>query len=243
MQFHASLRCFKRTGDPDDPDAMEQNIVRCAPNWQGRVGNGRYDWIWVQEFAARDPLTGADAEVAFQGRLPARVRYVVSIEDSGQTVQQAGTPRERNMDREVRPGPRYTGVFVDLAGPKNAEGLADDDHGMTVITPMPPAPWRGLLRGRRIFALRDVIHSIHVVPVDETQPEGKGDLYINNTADFEDYNFLWNSDWECEEARQACAARDKRKAAVLAMSQTTANGRANVGGKEEGADRRKRARR
>ncbi|KAF2715839.1 hypothetical protein K431DRAFT_289888, partial [Polychaeton citri CBS 116435] len=50
IKFHASMRCWKRTGQEiNDPEAVEQDIVRCAPNWQAVKGNARYDWIWVQE--------------------------------------------------------------------------------------------------------------------------------------------------------------------------------------------------
>jgi len=52
VQFHTSLTCWKRTGsDPDDPDSIEKDIVRCAPDWGGQKDNSWYDFVWVQEYA------------------------------------------------------------------------------------------------------------------------------------------------------------------------------------------------
>jgi len=205
VSFHASLRCWKRTGDnPDDPEQMDQDMVRCAPDWQGRKGNARYDWIWVQEYTIdhdTDTLPTAEAAssqppLPFGGRLPAQVRYIVSIED--------------------RTAPEvYSGAFVELYHPVTKQGLANELHGMTLIKPMPVAPWRGLLRGRRIYPLTMIYHSIHVVPVNEGEGTRSREMYINNTADFETYNMLWNPSWETDEARAACVGRAKRKAEEL----------------------------
>nr|POE61026.1 hypothetical protein CFP56_64735 [Quercus suber] len=220
VQFHASIRCWKRTGqDPDDAEAAEQDIVRCAPDWQGIKGNGRYDWIWVQEYRTGSTdhglLDETSPPLAFDGRLPARMRFIVSVQDepesgSGPVVDPrdgtAGMPIQGINDPDTPSV--YTGVFVDLYRPKSSDGLAGAIHGMTVITPLRSAPWKGILQGRRIYPLASVYHSIHVVPVNDHH--AKGDMYINNTADFETYNFLWNCTWETDEAAQACRAREER---------------------------------
>ena len=206
MRFHASIRCWKKTGeDPSDPDAVEQDMVRCAPNWQGIEGNGRYDWIWVQEYSTEDRHHGNDRtpQIAFDGRLPAKVRFVVSIEDQSRT---GYANRGDNMSQ----APLYTGAFVELYQPKSREGFADKVHGMTVITPVPPSPSKSTMRGRRIYPLTSIHHSIHVVATEEPGMKSAGHMYINNTVDFATYNMLWNPTWEADEARTAYKSRQER---------------------------------
>ncbi|KAJ9624432.1 hypothetical protein H2203_005167 [Taxawa tesnikishii (nom. ined.)] len=206
VQFHPSLRCRKATGkDPDDPDSTEHDIVRCAPNWQNINGNARHDWIWVQEYAtvtseSCDDSANTISQVAFDGRLPARLQLIVTIEDR---------QRDKNGNMTTR---RYTGALVDLYAPKNPHGRADAVHGMTVIKPMPLPPRRGLRRlgGRRIYPLTGIYHSIHVVSTSAPWNDKSGEMYINNTADWETYNFLWNADWEEEAARIAVDSRNAR---------------------------------
>lgn len=148
----------------------------------------------------------------FDGMLPAQAKLIVTVEDRASSVND-GIGTEKDEDdtwlASRTPAPEYTGVFVELHRPKEKDGSADKTHGMTVISRMPLAPARGLLQGRRIYKLSHVAHTIHVVPVDEDEPDG--DKFINNTADFETYNMLWNAEWEAEVARAAADARSQRQ--------------------------------
>ena len=232
VKFHSSIRCWKPTGqDPDDPDAVQQDIARCCPNWQGIKGNGRYDWIWVQEcpsLRTGEKDAGTDSTtMAFDGRLPAYMKFVVTVED---TRELDDSTSYTDM-RDCTDPQQYTGVFADIYRPIDKAGAADKVHGMTVVTPIARAPWRGQLRGRKMYTLTSVYHTIHVIPVDENKPQGESDMYINNTADFETYNTLWNPEWESDEARavwesQKCRQRVER-------TQQSANS-------DEGNKRRKR---
>lgn len=83
ISFHSGIKCRERTGkDAEDPDFAAQEIVRCAPNRQGQQGRGRYDCLWVQEWEMGEKRTRDNvAEMAFCGRLPARLKFVVAIPD------------------------------------------------------------------------------------------------------------------------------------------------------------------
>ena len=76
------MRCYRRYRDLDDADTIKQDMVRCAPNWMGIAGNARYDWVWVQEFATHASLAKQGSTAAFDGRLLAQVRYIVSFQDA-----------------------------------------------------------------------------------------------------------------------------------------------------------------
>jgi hypothetical protein len=81
-------------------------------------------------------------------------------------------------------------VFVELYGPVNKErkGVADETYRMTVVQPIPKFLYQNKLRGWKMYPLTIIYYSVHLVPVDERYPNGN--IYINNTADFETYNFV-----------------------------------------------------
>lgn len=179
VKFHLSLRYQKRTRDDvEDPNTVEIDIVRYVPNWQGLKGYGRYNWVWVQEFESSEPSRAKarteprveSAGIAFKGRLPIQIRFIVLIEDYN-----ASQVADQTLD-EVMSGkkgcyitsrPVYTSVFIKLYRPKTYRGLADPVYGITEILQIPVAPQRGLLRGRRIYPLTSIYHSIYVVPKDK----------------------------------------------------------------------------
>ena len=106
----------------------------------------------------------------------------------------------------------YTGTVVNLYVPKTLAGIANNIHGMTLIKPFPKQPLRNAKRlgGRRVYSLSSVYHSIHVVPVDEDSSDTNRDMYINNTADWDTYNMLWNESWEEDAAREAVRSKARR---------------------------------
>lgn len=129
--------------------------------------------------------------------MPVRLRLIVTIEDIGALP---------SSDEEQ--STTYSGVYVDVYRPKDPQGRASDVHGMTVIRPLPPRPWRGTLQGRRIYGLTLVHHTMHVVPVDERAGSTNEDMYINNTADWTTYNHLYNDDWEVQAVEEARVHKD-----------------------------------
>ncbi|KAH6121243.1 hypothetical protein HBI64_166600 [Parastagonospora nodorum] len=54
VQIHPSIKCWQSSGKRhNDPEHCDEEVVRCAPNWQ-QIGLWRRDYVWVQEFEHRD---------------------------------------------------------------------------------------------------------------------------------------------------------------------------------------------
>ena len=214
VKFHSSIKCWRQTNeDPDDPDALEKVFAQCSPHWQGEDGNGRYDWIWVQEYeATQDQGVDGIRQVAFDGRLPAQLRFVITVKDKAKHGSMSFDTADSSAGSDFTEGTstEWVGAFVQLYRPERADGLADNDHRMVVIKPVPSTPTQSTLRGRRIYPITGVHHPIHVVPIEEWSDVEYGPMYINNTADFLTYNMLWNEGWEADLAQVACRARDER---------------------------------
>ena len=81
-------------------------------------------------------------------------------------------------------------MFIEVYKPYNKERLsiANIDYGITEVKPIPYRPLYGILRGRRVYLLTVVYTSVYLVPVDETNPNKN--VFINNTSDYETYNFV-----------------------------------------------------
>jgi hypothetical protein len=208
LQLHQSIKCRKASGDdPEFGDATERNYARCARNW-ANTGKPRRDWVWVQEFG------GSGDGVAFQGRLPVRIRLIFTVKDTGAPIEVVKAGGVKDDDEDDVTYPQYSGIYVDVYEAKLSGGMADPDHGMTTIKPLPAHHSKGVLRGRRVYSLAQVYHTIHVVPVDERSGSKNRDMYINNTADWATYNFIYNEDWEVEVMRKAVESKRRRMLAV-----------------------------
>ncbi|KAH6423772.1 hypothetical protein HBI59_218910 [Parastagonospora nodorum] len=54
VQIYSSIKCWRSSGKRhNDPEHCNEEVVRCAPNWQ-QTGLWRRDYVWVQEFKHRD---------------------------------------------------------------------------------------------------------------------------------------------------------------------------------------------
>ncbi|KAH6245932.1 hypothetical protein HBI40_244690 [Parastagonospora nodorum] len=54
VQIHPSIKCWRSSGKRhNDPKHCDEEVVRCAPNWQ-QTGLWRRDYVWVQEFEHGD---------------------------------------------------------------------------------------------------------------------------------------------------------------------------------------------
>ncbi|KAH5205302.1 hypothetical protein HBH77_096070 [Parastagonospora nodorum] len=54
VQIHPSIKCWRSSGKRhNDPEHCDEEVVRCAPNWQ-QTGLWRRDYVWVQEFEHGD---------------------------------------------------------------------------------------------------------------------------------------------------------------------------------------------
>lgn len=186
VQIHLSIRCEKPSeDDAQDFNAVVRDIARCTPHWLRRRDNPRYDWIWVQEYGDKESLSPSG--VAFGGRLPVRLKMILTIEDRGRKDPD-------NPDRYAR----YTRAFVNVYKPTFADSRADDMHGMTVIKLMKPMPdFRPReLGGQRVCPLIVVYHSVHVVRINENDMSPSAEMYVHKTADWVTYNMLFNAEWE-----------------------------------------------
>jgi hypothetical protein len=48
---NTSIHYWKSEGkDPKDVHRLREEIVRCSPNWQGKDGDWRRGFVWVQEY-------------------------------------------------------------------------------------------------------------------------------------------------------------------------------------------------
>ena len=50
ISVHPSITCWKRKAkNPKDVEELSSEFVRCCLNWQGKFGNWRQDYVFVQE--------------------------------------------------------------------------------------------------------------------------------------------------------------------------------------------------
>jgi len=90
----------------------------------------------------------------------------------------------------------YTSALVEVYKPKSTASLTNDIYSMTHIIPhkIKYTSRSRTIGSRRIYSLTHIQYSVYVVPIDETVPIQDREMYINNTADFETYNKLYNLD-------------------------------------------------
>jgi hypothetical protein len=62
-----------------------------------------------------------------------------------------------------------------------------------------------------MYGLAQVYHTIHVVLVDERVGSNSKEMYINNTADWATYNFIYNQKWEVEVIESAVESKEKKR--------------------------------
>ncbi|KAH6109772.1 hypothetical protein HBI64_222650 [Parastagonospora nodorum] len=54
VQIYSSIKCWRSSSKRhNDPEHCDEEVVRCAPNWQ-QTGLWRRDYVWVQEFEHGD---------------------------------------------------------------------------------------------------------------------------------------------------------------------------------------------
>ncbi|KAN0087001.1 hypothetical protein V8E54_000689 [Elaphomyces granulatus] len=59
VQIHPSLTCWKSEGKDPKDHRLTEEIVRCSPNRQGKDGDWRRDFVWVQEYEENGRSAGA----------------------------------------------------------------------------------------------------------------------------------------------------------------------------------------
>ena len=181
VQIHPSITTWKKTGkNPRDPNELTEEKLYCCPNWQRRGQGWRNDNVWVQEYAVGDKNRHNKLHPQ-DGRLVGQLLVTLTVVDKG-----------CRDDRGVHP--KYTGSMVATRRYRNA-GKFHDIHGMieveewlqsTVRTPR-------ILTGRRFYKLTNIIRSAHLIP---GRCNGKDIFYVNNYIDFDQFNTLYDLEFE-----------------------------------------------
>jgi hypothetical protein len=198
VQFFGSVRCWRRTGkDERNSEAQEAEILRCTPDWRS-LGE-RSDWCWVQEYPP-------SSEESIQEESHGYNRVLNALENNPLNGQQVGQLRVlikvidigySNNHYKAEP-PAYCACLVDIYPFKNY-GKPDPVHGMIEVTrPIVHTVNRPrVLKGRRFYGLKSIIRSAHVIPADYyVEPKSTDTFFINNYIDWDQYQVLFEEDWE-----------------------------------------------
>ncbi|KAH4092589.1 hypothetical protein HBH46_180320 [Parastagonospora nodorum] len=79
VQIHSSIKCWRSSSKRhNDPKHCNEEVVRCAPNWQ-QTGLWRRDYVWVQEFKHRD--NRRQSRTVTDGRVVAQLHLILTIID------------------------------------------------------------------------------------------------------------------------------------------------------------------
>ncbi|KAH6333607.1 hypothetical protein HBI37_170790 [Parastagonospora nodorum] len=77
VQIHSSIKCWRSSGKRhNDPEHCDEEVVRCAPNWQ-QTGLWRRDYVWVQEFEHGD--NRRQSRTVTDGRVVAQLHLILTI--------------------------------------------------------------------------------------------------------------------------------------------------------------------
>jgi hypothetical protein len=226
MQFYPSIKCWRRTGkDEKDSEAEEPEILRSNPTWRG--DGPRHDFCWVQEHppnsqidrAALEQSTGSRTQLLqvhpLNGQLVGQIRALVKVID---IYNQVDTPRQLL--------PSYCAALVDVYPLKN-KGVPHPVHGMIEVhsAPIPTIERPRVLKGRRFYPLQSVLRSAHVVPASlELEPCVSDVFYINNYIDWDQYQVLYEDDWEEKGYQRARKVRKQHDIARKNAMKNKSNG-------------------
>jgi hypothetical protein len=165
--LHPSLHCWYRDGkDSQDLEKLVQSTVRCTPQWYGGQ-EWRRDHVWVQEYNSADNRP-------WEGRLVGKLLTTITV------IDYTGT------------GERYTGALVEVLRYRN-QGKPHPVHGMVEVEPWPSSTARStrVLGGCRFYSMSTVLRGAHVIPSNVEEV-----LYINNYIDWDQYNTIYDEDFE-----------------------------------------------
>ncbi len=100
----------------------------------------------------------------------------------------------------------YTGAFVEIYTWRS-RGLVHETHGMVELEKYPISRAKNPLNlgGQRFYKISEVLRSAHVVPRDT---EGNTS-YLNHYIDWDQFNQLYNPEWQTKGTRYANAIVQK----------------------------------
>jgi hypothetical protein len=186
VQVHPSMTCWKSDGkDPRDVCKLTEDLVRCSPNWQGKKGEWRHDYVWIQEL---EKESARSKRSILNGKRVGQLQLIVSIRD-----------HERRNSCRNEPA-IYTGTLVEIFQPLRG-GLPHEIHGMVEVQRyrgMAPVEKRNL-GSQRFYAMENILRSAHLIPASsdsDVKNKNREVFFINNYIDWEQYNTLYDSDFK-----------------------------------------------
>jgi Plavaka transposase len=183
VQMHPSMTCWKSEGkDPKDVHRLTEEIVRCSPNWQGKGGDSwRRDFVWVQEYEENGgrPLNG---------KRVGQLQLIVSVRDHERQVNLKGKCKSAV----------YTGALIDIFQPLRG-GCPHEIHGMVEVQQDVAVRRKRNIGNQRFYAMENILRSAHLIPTKSRTEVEDGShvvFYVNNYVDWEQYNTLYDADFE-----------------------------------------------
>jgi len=77
------MTCWKSEGKDPKDHRLTEEIVRCSPNWQGKDGDWRRDFVWVQGYEENGRSAGAST---LNGKQVGQLLLIVSVRDHERQV-------------------------------------------------------------------------------------------------------------------------------------------------------------
>ncbi|KAH6283897.1 hypothetical protein HBI39_248240 [Parastagonospora nodorum] len=180
VQIHPSIKCWRSSGKRhNDPEHCDEEVVRCAPNWQ-QTGLWRRDYVWVQEFEHGD--NRRQSRTVTDGRVVAQLHLILTIID------------HTRYDKDGK-HMAYIGAFSEVLLFNN-NGQIDNTTGMLSVRRRAwnAAPKRRTLQAFKFYDLSTIIRPVHLVPRDlpDSTTRTTMSYYVNNYIDWDEYNRLYS---------------------------------------------------
>ena len=187
ISIHPSITCWKREAkNPKNVEELSRELVRCCPNWQGKFGSWRRDYVFVQEHE-RHSVGCRRGPSVMEGKMVGQLQLIITVAD----------PERKNEQGNCV---KYSGALIELLRFRNS-GAINHRHGMVevetwlrddVLNP------RGI-GARRIYQMSTILRSAHLVPTGLHD----GVHYINNYIDWDTYNTVYDPDFHDQGTRAA----------------------------------------
>ena len=169
------MTCWKSDRkDPSDIHKLTEDLVRCSPNWQGKKGEWRRDFMWIQELEEESTRSRSILN-----------ELIVSIHDhEHRNSHGAGTAI-------------YTGALIEIFQPLRG-GRPHEIHGMVEVQRNRDRAATMRKRNPCFYAMENIIRSAHLIPAGMPSDVGRQNhevFFINNYIDWEQYNTLYDPDF------------------------------------------------
>ncbi|KAH5184366.1 hypothetical protein HBH77_178490 [Parastagonospora nodorum] len=183
LDIHPSIKCWQSSGKRhNDPKHCDEEVVRCAPNWQ-QTGLWRRDYVWVQEFEHRD--NRRQSRTVTDGRVVAQLHLILTIID------------HTRYDKD-RKHIAYIEAFSEVL-------LFNNNGQIDNTTRMLSVPFK-------FYDLSTIIRPVHLIPRDLPNSTTRTTMsyYVNNYINWDEYNRLYSPTFDIDLLRTLREYRRKR---------------------------------